>query len=127
MLQKTNRSSLFLLELIVAIAFFCIASAICVQFFVRSHQLEQDSSNINHAVHAATSIAEEYRLTNMDSCVIYYDETWTECNSDEAVFTVKLDIEDANSLLNAHIMVLDENSTLYELNVLKNANKEVLH
>ena len=39
--KPAKRSSLFLLELIIAILFFCLASAVCVRFFVRSHVMEQ--------------------------------------------------------------------------------------
>ena len=35
-----KRSSLFLLELIIAILFFSLTSAVCVQFFARAHQIQ---------------------------------------------------------------------------------------
>ena len=56
--RQTKHSSLFLMELLIAILFFILASAICVNFFVQSHLLEQDSINLNHATNAATSAAE---------------------------------------------------------------------
>ncbi|MDD6190089.1 MAG: hypothetical protein PUB75_00665 [Firmicutes bacterium] len=56
--NRARSSSLFLLELIIAILFFSIASAVCVQFFVKSHTMSQDSKNLNLAVNECSSIAE---------------------------------------------------------------------
>ena len=36
-----KRSSLFLLELIIAILFFSLTSAVCVQIFVRAHLISR--------------------------------------------------------------------------------------
>ena len=46
------------MELILAILFFSVASAVCVQFFVRSHLLSRDSNALNHAVSECSGIAE---------------------------------------------------------------------
>ena len=59
--QPTRRSSLFLMELIIAILFFSLASTVCVRIFVKSHTLEQESIQLNHAVLAASSVAEIFR------------------------------------------------------------------
>ena len=59
--QPTRRSSLFLMELIIAILFFSLAATVCVRFFVKSYTLEQESQKLNHAVNAATSVAEIFR------------------------------------------------------------------
>lgn len=56
--NRPRASSLFLMELILAILFFSIASAVCVQFFVKSHLLSQDADALNHAVNECSSIAE---------------------------------------------------------------------
>ncbi len=56
--NKARSSSLFLMELILAILFFSVASAVCVQIFVKSHMMSKDSSALNHAVNECTSMAE---------------------------------------------------------------------
>lgn len=56
--SRANTSSLFLLELILAIFFFTAASAVCVQFFVESHILNRDSRTLDHAVSECSGIAE---------------------------------------------------------------------
>ena len=42
-----KRSSLFLLELIIAILFFSLTSAVCVQFFARAHQISRQTQELN--------------------------------------------------------------------------------
>lgn len=56
--NRARSSSLFLMELIIAILFFSVASAVCVQFFVKSHLLSNDSDALNHAVNECASTAE---------------------------------------------------------------------
>ena len=41
-----KRSSLFLLELIIAILFFSLTSAVCVQFFARAHQISRQTQEL---------------------------------------------------------------------------------
>lgn len=63
---KTSKSSLFLMELILAILFFSLASAICVQMFVKGHSLSSDSVKLNHAVIYCESMAEMFYSTDGD-------------------------------------------------------------
>lgn len=51
-------SSLFLLELIFSILFFSVASAVCVQVFVRAHILSRDARALSCAVTACSDAAE---------------------------------------------------------------------
>lgn len=67
MRHKTNtRSSLFLMELIIAILFFSLASAVCLRMFAKSHQLSTDASTRNQAVNQTCNVAEliKYDLEN---------------------------------------------------------------
>ena len=45
-----KRSSLFLLELIIAILFFSLTSAVCVQIFVRAHLISRQTQEENMAL-----------------------------------------------------------------------------
>ena len=45
-----KRSSLFLLELIIAILFFSLTSAVCVQIFVRAHLISRQTQELNTAL-----------------------------------------------------------------------------
>ena len=56
-----SKSGLFLMELIIAICFFAVASAICIQLFAHAHNLSQRSKGIQMAVINAQSVAEGFR------------------------------------------------------------------
>lgn len=58
--MKHSRSSLFLMEMIIAILFFSLASAVCIQLFAKSHLLSTQTVNRNHAVIQAQNLAESY-------------------------------------------------------------------
>ena len=60
--QPTKRSTLFLMELILAIFIFSLTSTVCIRIFVKSHTLERESINRNHAVMVSTSIAEIFPI-----------------------------------------------------------------
>ena len=47
---SAKRSSLFLLELIIAILFFSLTSAVCVQIFVRAHLISRQTQELNTAL-----------------------------------------------------------------------------
>lgn len=57
MKHRNSRSALFLMELIFAILFFAIASAVCVQLFVRAHLISRDTQDLNQAMAGAQSAA----------------------------------------------------------------------
>lgn len=56
--NSSHSSSLFLLELILAILFFSIASAVCVQLFVKSHLLTRQAEVLSVAVNECSDAAE---------------------------------------------------------------------
>ena len=64
--MSRSKSGLFLMELIIAIAFFSFASAICIQLFATAHNLRQRSFDIQMAVMNAESAAEVFKITNGD-------------------------------------------------------------
>ena len=86
-----SKSGLFLMELIIAICFFAVASAICVQLFAHAHTLSQRSKGIQMAVINAQSVAEGFRglegdvdalaglwqvSANDDGFVAWFDDDW---------------------------------------------------
>lgn len=139
--QPTRRSSLFLMELIIAILFFSLAATVCVRFFVKSYTLEQESQKLNHAVNAATSVAEIFRNQEQPfsllaeeyphgeskdpSYLIYYDNTWKLCNSANAAYTVVLQTTETDIFIIGDIIVTDNDNTIYHLTIKKYIEKEV--
>ena len=99
-------SSLFLMELILAILFFSVASAVCVQLFARAHTASEQSAALNRAVLAAESAAESFKgADDLDEAVrlmgvragdtpgvltAWYDLVWNPCAERDARY--RLDI-----------------------------------
>jgi hypothetical protein len=59
-------SGLFLIELLFGLMIFALASAICLEIFVGSHQISGESSKINHAVVRAQTGAECFKASHGD-------------------------------------------------------------
>ena len=64
--MSRSKSGLFLMELIIAICFFAVASAICVQLFAAAHTLSRRSIGIQMAVTNAQSVAEGFKMLGDD-------------------------------------------------------------
>lgn len=138
--QPTRRSSLFLTELIIAILFFSLASTVCVRIFVKSHTLEQESIQLNHAVSAASSVAEIFRnqenpfeilkkqypdgIKDDNHYRFFYDKDWSLCDKNKAIYTVMADFSEDGSYQIADIQVVAPEQCLYDLSVKKYADGE---
>ncbi len=66
-MRGSSKSGLFLMELIIAIAFFAVASAICIQLFAKAHILSAESSSLHMAVSTAQSAAACFKSTDGSS------------------------------------------------------------
>lgn len=105
-----SKSNLFLIELIIVILFFSIASSVCVQLFVKSHILSQNTENTNQAILWTQNISEVFYSQNGnfhslknffhenslsldnnmysnllkeydDSLILYFDSDWLPANT----------------------------------------------
>lgn len=56
-IRPHNKSGLFLLEIILNFLFFMLTAVICVQMYVKSHQIETTSGQLEHAVTICNSVA----------------------------------------------------------------------
>lgn len=136
--SRAQSSSLFLMELILAILFFSITSAVCVQFFVKSHLLSQDSKTLAQAVNECSNIAELYDTSDSieealsllkanypgvfiengmnNAAVMYYDDTFLPCQKKDASYTLNAAFTEEDFMLKARIRVTDsDDSVIYEL------------
>lgn len=107
--HASGRSELLLMEIIIVILFFSIASAICLQIFAKSHQMSEQTECLNLAVVQTDSIAavleqEEHPAQmlykvypsgsffngtiGLLSGTIYYDKTFQYCDESEAKFAL---------------------------------------
>lgn len=133
--NPAKRSSLFLMELMIAILFFSLASAVCVQLFVKSHLLTREAADLNQAVSQAQSAAEVIRTTDCSSSAVreflpdavvdthgfrlYYDSEWNFCKKEDAKYLLRADLSFQPQMLYSHIEVTDirGKDCIYELDV----------
>ena len=138
-IKTTSKSSLFLMELIISILFFSLSSAVCIQLFVKAHNLDLETTTQNHGVLCAQNIAEEFLGVDGDSTAlgdlfsyeetasdtssmnIYFNKKWDECPKDSAIYTASIAFETKPSLLNANISIqeISQTATIYELTISK--------
>ena len=107
--NRSRSSSLFLMELIIAILVFAIASAVCVQIFVASHKLSTQASELNAAVDEASSIAE---IVNASSGISEAEELISAAYPDADV-----DLTEEGGMLSADIGIYSGSEEIYHLNV----------
>ena len=148
--QRHNTiSSLFLLELILAVLFFSVASALCIQIFTKAHLMSQDARDLNFAVNEVSSMAEQISAGTLHSdtaassddtasdpstqmpddslqdAAAYYDSGYASCEKADAVYVLTVHYEPENTLLKAHISMdtIADNRNIYTLDVTKHRQR----
>ncbi len=107
---RPRSSSLFLMELILAILFFSVASAVCVQIFVRSHVMSRQSEVLNHAVTVCTNTAETFAASEellLGTTETYYDEAFTVCDKADAAYVQTVSIYPDEQKSDSHLICAD--------------------
>lgn len=129
---KNTRSSLFLMELIIAILFFSIGSAVCVQAFVQAHLTSREARDLSFASSGVSSAASVVRyagsglsdlqayypsaVSDGDETVVYYDSGFDPCGGEDAAYALRILTARTGGAENAHIRMLDAGGELiYEL------------
>lgn len=117
--QTNTRSSLFLIELIIAILFFSLGSAVCVQAFVKAHTLTAQAQDLSFASSTVSSAASVVKYTDGDlegiqtyfpeafadgeDIAVCYDEAFAPCGADDAAYTLRIHTDDGDGLRTASI------------------------
>ncbi len=122
--MKHSKSSLFLMELIIAILFFALASTVCIQLFVKSHVIAEQTTNQNQAVIQVQNLADAFIASDGDMAtmmswfpnhsiildnefLLFFDEKWQPCTVSEGYFQAMLSYTgETDGLLTAEIIVL---------------------
>lgn len=134
--NRPRSSGLFLMELILAILFFSIASAVCVQIFVKSHLLSIESRALNQAVNKCASAAEYISAVSGEELetgteTIYYNNDFIECGRDEALYMMNVDTEEYAGMVNAHIEMRQvdkaDGKVIYELDIVHYTARRIGH
>lgn len=135
--RQTKHSGMFLLELMIAILFFCMASAVCIRLFVKSHTISQDTQNLNMALNQVTMAAEIFRSrTDMQEFFrqevpyyeersdgteffLYYDKKWENCKEKDASFCLKIKSWDKGNMKTGNFSMVkaDTGKEIYSLSL----------
>ena len=127
--MKHSKSSLFLMELIIALLFFSLASTVCIQLFVKSYTLSQETTDLNYAINSAQNMAEAFIGCNGDlsfiaslfeEYTVSIHESSLSFTEDEYTTLLTISSDDAipGLLLGEISVVRDPSSfTIYELTV----------
>ena len=123
--RHNNTSSLFLLELILAVLFFSVASALCIQIFTKAHLMSQDARELNFAVSEVSSMAEQMPDDSLQDAAAYYDSSYASCEKADAVYVLTVHYEPEDTLLKAHISMdtVADNRNIYTLDVTKHRQR----
>lgn len=123
--RHNNTSSLFLLELILAVLFFSVASALCIQIFTKAHLMSQDARDLNFAVNEVSSMAEQMPDDSLQDAATYYDSSYASCKKVDAVYVLTVHYEPEDTLLKAHISMdtVADNRNIYTLDVTKHRQR----
>ncbi len=130
--QHNTRSSLFLIELIIAILFFSLGSAICVQAFVKAHTLTAQAQDLSFASSTVSSAASALKYTDGapdqfrdffpgaafdgDDISVCYDGSYAACEAADAVYTLRIHTGPIDGGRSATIRMDDRDGTaIYEL------------
>ena len=155
MRHKANtRSSLFLMELIIAILFFSLASAICLRMFAKSQQLSTEASALNQAVNQTSSVAELIRYDiihgshslateypdadvteDFGNSTIYFNRNWNSCTKEHAEYKLIIQEQPASATLKKYTLDMyntartisetDSGAVIYELPLSIHVAREV--
>ena len=130
--KNSSRSSLFLIELIIAILFFSLGAAVCVQAFVKAHTLTAQAQDLSFASSAVSSAASVVKYTggaleqiqeqfpgafaDGDGVAVCYDSQFAPCQTGDAVYTLRIQTRDEGDVRQADIRMEDHSGqTIYGL------------
>lgn len=133
-IQENRSSKLFLMELMIAIFFFSIISAISVQLFSETHTRSVRSKELVQSVNLASNVAEYYRVWDGqteswqevfpegtwqgENWQILYDEAWKPVE-EEARYLLYMELCEQEGMREAQIAVSERETgrIIYELTV----------
>lgn len=130
--HNNTRSSLFLIELIIAILFFSLGSAVCVQAFVKAHTLTAQARDLSFASSTVSSAASVIKYTDGsleqtrayfpgaftldEDIAVCFDESFAPCGADAAAYTMLIHTDGPGLIHTADIRMDDrDGEKLYEL------------
>lgn len=131
MKNKSSKSELFLMELILSILFFSLAGAVCIQMFVRSHLLSNESVELNHAVEWCQNIAEGFYGCegNVTELVNLFDNLYSDTSTEDNDYILPLNstFEPVTLSMQKPVSQLSSTDCSYYIIVNFSEEKQLLH
>lgn len=116
-MRQHSKASLFLIELIVSILFFAMASALCIQIFAKAKQIDEEGIDKSHASLVASNIVETYHSNQLEQLYtvdqegnIYFDKYWYPIAT-PSIYKANL-VKDKNRLT---VTIYQNNTVLFTL------------
>ena len=108
---------LMLFEIILAIGFFTVFSAISLRIFMSAHELSLESSAVSQAILTAEHAAEYFKAGLSPD--LYYDADWSPTGADSAVYGLRLSegLEGRVRTAEISVLALDTETALFSLTV----------
>lgn len=106
--MQKSKAALFLIELLIALLFFSVASAICLQLFVGAHNANKYSDNMSHASMLCSYYAEDFFSSKYApdfAPTCYYTDSLNETEYEDAVYCVATSFSYENNYLILHVSV----------------------
>ena len=123
---KKSKTTLFLMELILVILIFAIASAICMQLFSKSSTLTKDANELDSSSltcanvmeiiksdNGSTNILENEYITYDNNQSIYFNEEFDNCKKDKATYHLVITTTNNQNLNDYMIKVIKDKKTIY--------------
>lgn len=129
-----SRSRLLLTELIIAILFLSLGSAVCVRIFIQAHLDSRHARDLTFASAQVSSAASVVRYTDGslqtmveyypyaedsgDGLLVFYDEDQEQCPEEDAAYIMRIRTE-TSGIQNDSVITMTGagDETLYELNI----------
>lgn len=125
--RQHSKSGLFLIELMIAIVFFAVTTAVFLQVFVKSHAISQQADQLFHAQETASCVAEilggatsdretfiqelktcyPYLQEAADGVYIYYDENWENTDVHSGAYMIAVSWINQDRMWNIEIRVVE--------------------
>lgn len=131
-IARSSKTRYFLIELLIVIAFFAVASTVCVQVFAHAHLISVESQALSRGVGAAQSAAEVFQASKGDrqqmarllggelqpdgAIHVFYNEDWEAASSGDGYYQLTMGVE-GERLLTAAVQVTQcqDGALIYEM------------
>jgi len=135
--QPIKRSTIFLMELIIVILFFCLTGTLCIQLFVKAHLMSSRSRELTVSVNEVSSAAalventqdtevlirEHYPFVEEENgnFIVYYNNKWDVCTKDEAIYSMDIRLSNENGFHTGDVTMYNvtDNTAIYQIAVRK--------